>query len=273
MPGETAARRIPETVGAKLFGPLVIIGGIAWIVHLARPKTGTMFDDDNIGPTVVFGAIALVIIIIGIFLTRSSVRVLSVEGACPCCGATAVRQFDKPQDPTSSPSACGACIAYLRATEIALREEATDAIQMYGHDYELTPDQYLPAMQRTSNRGGFTFAMPTMCAVCGDPSAPHKRKIKNGDSFPDDPIELFTKHNIVPMVGMAPNSGAPTEDEKNSEGLSRLTAPVCDKHSEKTEPFDDPLEYRSGTLAFASYRYYKAFCELNNITRAPRKKS
>ena len=220
----------------------------------------------------IFGAIALVIIIIGIFLIRGSIRTVDIEGPCPACGAPAVRQFDKPQDPTSSPTACGACIAYLRATEVSLREEANDAIQMTGHDYELTPDQYLPAMQRISNRGGFTFAMPTMCAVCGDPNAPHKRRIKNGDSFPDDPIELFTKHNIVPLVGMAPNRGAPSEDEKNSAGLSRLTAPVCDKHNEEAEPLDEPLEYRFGRLAFASYRYYKAFCELNNITRAPTKR-
>lgn len=269
MPGETAARRIPESVLAKLLGPAVIVGGIAWIVHLARPKTGAMFDDDNIGPTVVFGAIALVIIIIGIFLTRSSMRVVSVEGPCPSCGANAVRQFDKPEDPTSSPSPCGACIAYLRASETALREEAIEATE----NYVLVPNQYLPALQRVSNRGGFKFEMPTMCAMCGVPHAQHKFKIKNGDALVDDPIELFTKHNIVPMVGMAPNAGPPTEDEKNSKGLSRLTAPVCDKHTEEAEPFGAPLEYRSGALEFVSYRYYKAFCEMNNITRAPSKRS
>lgn len=272
MPGETVARRIPEPILAKLFGPAVIVGGVAWIVHLARPKAGTMFDDDNIGPTVVFGAIALVIIIIGIFLVRWSIRGVDVEGPCPSCGANAVRQFDKPEDPTSRPSPCGACIAYLRTNETALREEPIEATHRIERNYELAPDQYLPTMQRVSNRGGFKFEMPTMCAMCGDPNALHKFKIRNGDALGDDPIELFTKHNIVPMVGMAPNAGPPTEDQKNSKGLSYLVTPVCAKHTEEEELFA-PLEYRSGTLAFAAYRYYKAFCELNNITRAPSKRS
>ncbi|MEO8845363.1 MAG: hypothetical protein ABI591_29685, partial [Kofleriaceae bacterium] len=195
-------------------------------------------------------------------------RVVSVEGPCPSCGANTVRRFDKPEDPTSGPSACGACIAYLRTSETTLREEAIEAKD----DYELVPTQYLPALQSVSNRGGFKFAMPTMCAICGDPHAHHKFTIKDGDALVDGPMDLFTKHNIVPMVGMAPNAGPPTEDQKNSKGLSRLTAPVCDKHTEQEEPFGAPLEYRFGTLAFVSYRYYKAFCEMNNITRAPVKK-
>jgi hypothetical protein len=269
MPAETPARRIPETTLAKLFGPAVIAGGIAWIVHLARPKVGTMFDNDNVGPTVVFGAVALIIIIIGIFLTRSSMRVVAVEGPCPCCGVSSVRRFDKPTDPSSDPTPCGACIAYLRTSGTALREEALETTQ---RSYDLAPDQYLPALQRLSNRGGYKFAMPAICAMCGDPKATHKRKIESAELLVTDPIELFTKHNIVPMVGMAPNPGPPTEDQKNNAGLSHLTAPVCDKHTEKEE-FRSPLEYSNGTLEFMSYRYYKAFCELNNITRAPTKRA
>src|SRR3569833_2436829 len=92
MPAEPPARRIPETTLAKLFGPVVIAGGIAWIVHLARPKVGTMFDNDNVGPTVVFGAVALIIIIIGIFLIRSSMRVVAVEGPWPGGGGGAGRR-------------------------------------------------------------------------------------------------------------------------------------------------------------------------------------
>jgi len=232
MPAETPAKRIPETTRAKMFGPMVIVGGIAWIVHLARPKVGTMLDNDNVGPTVVFGAIAVLVIIAGIFMTRSSMRVVSVEGACPCCGVTSVRRFDKPTDPSSDPTRCGSCIAYLRAGASSLREEALETTQRY---YVLNPDQYLPALQRLSNRGGYKFAMPTMCAMCGDPKATHKRKIESGEILVTDPIELFTKHNIVPMVGMAPNPGPPTEDQKNNAGLSHLTAPVCDKHTEKED--------------------------------------
>src|SRR3569833_4376158 len=119
----------------------LIAGGIAWIVHLARPMVGTMFDNDNVGPTVVFGAVALIIIIIGIFLTRSSMRVVAVEGPCPCCGISSVRRFDKPTDPSSDPTPCGACIAYLRTSGTTLREEALETTQRSG---ERAPGRGLP---------------------------------------------------------------------------------------------------------------------------------
>ena len=58
---------------------------------------------------------------------------------------------------------------------------------------------------------------------------------------------------------------APNEDRR---GLSNLSAPVCAKHTENEDPLTDVIKYSSGVLEFRSYRYYKAFCELNQIERA-----
>src|SRR5664279_5179817 len=101
-----------------------MVGGLALIVHLARPSTGTMFDDDNFGGTAVLGLVGVIVIVAGGFMTRSSMRTITLEGPCPSCGAVSVRNFDKPTDPTSSPSACGSCISYLRGSDDALHEEA-----------------------------------------------------------------------------------------------------------------------------------------------------
>ena len=69
----------------------------------------------------------------------------------------------------------------------------------------------------------------------------------------------------TPGTGGAPGINEPDE---NSTGLSTLKVPVCAKHTWKADPPGEVLKYSSGTLEFRSYRYYKAFCELDHITRA-----
>ncbi|HTR52780.1 MAG TPA: hypothetical protein VMJ10_18830 [Kofleriaceae bacterium] len=55
-----------------------------------------------------------------------------------------------------------------------------------------------------------------------------------------------------------------TEAEKLDDGLRGLETPVCANHTQ-TDFLGDALAYDSGTLRFAAYRYYKAFCELNHL--------
>ena len=61
----------------------------------------------------------------------------------------------------------------------------------------------------------------------------------------------------------------PREPDKNDEydkALSHLKVPVCAKHTEdEDEHYGNAIEYSHGRLGFASYRYYRAFCELNHI--------
>ncbi len=48
-------------------------------------------------------------------------------------------------------------------------------------------------------------------------------------------------------------------------------APVCALHTAELDAFREVMGYSSGDLKFASYRYYKAFCELNHIARTTTK--
>ncbi|HEX4452950.1 MAG TPA: hypothetical protein VH143_18880 [Kofleriaceae bacterium] len=153
-----------------IFG-LVIAGGLVIVVHVARPSSGTMFDDHNFGAAVVEGAFGVIV-----------------------AGAS-----------------------------------------------------------------------------CGDPNARHHRKIAVGDHFGRDIGPLWSQSShVLPQAGMGPS--APTDDDKNSRSLSNLSAPVCAKHTEAADPMTDVIKYSSGTLEFRSYRYYKAFCELNQIVRASAKR-
>jgi hypothetical protein len=249
-----------------LLGPLLVIGAAGLIVHLARPSSGTMFDDDNFGGTFVGLAASIIGLVSGYFITRSAVRDVALRGPCPGCGVVAIREFENPKNLKSWPTACGTCIAYLRANGDEMCEEALEtSVWLF---YKLSADQYKPAVKRT-NRDGFRFDMPTMCASCGDPNAHDHRDIADGDHFGKDWTEVGY---ASPRAGMAPGTNPPTEDDKNSKGLSHLKVSVCAKHTRNADPSDDVLKYSSGKLEFRSYRYYKAFCELNHITRATAKR-
>ena len=267
----TASTRVPWSPSA-LVPPLVLLGAIGLLVHVARPASGKMFDDSNVGGTVVLGVVGVVAVVIGIVMTRAMLRGVALRGPCPICGAVADRKFASAVDPKTLPSACGTCIAYLRPNaRNEVREETDTQVQNLPvkFPYALSADQYMPAVQRTS-RNYFKFEMPTMCATCGDPNAPHKRDINDGDHFGDDIFDAANAGHAPGQIGAA--ASASTDDDKHSRGLSHLKAPVCDKHTEEADTFGDVMRYSSGKLEFASYRYYKAFCELNNITRASARK-
>ncbi|MEO6771710.1 MAG: hypothetical protein ABI467_01645, partial [Kofleriaceae bacterium] len=87
MPDE-ATIRLPNR---NWFGPIFIVGAVALIVHLARPSSGTMFDDDNFGGTFWGLAVSVIGLVSGYFMTRSTLRNVILRGPCPRCGAVAVR--------------------------------------------------------------------------------------------------------------------------------------------------------------------------------------
>lgn len=264
---EGVATRAPRKP-SDFSGPLLVLAAFGLIVHVVHPASGTMFDNDNFGGTVVMGAVAIIAGVIGGFMTRSAMRRVALRAPCPSCGSVMDRQFENPMDPKSLPTPCSTCIAYLRATPRNEVNEETDAnVQNLAtkFPYGLSADQYTPAVKHT-NRRLYKFEMPPMCAICGDTSAKHERDINDGDAFGDDVFDVLNAGHIPGRVGAAPS--APTEDDKYSRGLSALKAPVCDRHTESADPFGDVIQYSQGKLEFASYRYYKAFCELNHITRA-----
>ena len=258
MANEATTRRIQANPLGKLVGPAVMLAGIAWIVHVVR--AGTMFDDLL---SVGLVGLALVVILFGVLITRTVMRAVVLEGPCPNCGVLAIRQFDKPSDPKSSPLPCGACIAYLRGTGDVVREEAIEACDTSAVSYRLAWDQYSPAVKESSGRY-FKFIMPKMCAICGDPNAPHQSLIRNSDKRGAHDLDILTQGNVInnPTAKLEP-----TEDDKHNDKLSNLRAPVCDKHTDMTE-FGRALDCSNGLLRFASYRYYKAICALNHITQA-----
>lgn len=278
MPSEPSpSARIPFALGDLIAPALIVgvlVGAIALIVHLVRPTAGTMFDDDNIGPTVVLGPVAIIVLVIGGVIVRSSLRGIMLRGPCPGCGAVAVRWYASPLDPRSLPTQCGTCIVYLRASsKDEVREEVEAPFHGLANElpYALSADQYMSAVQHT-NRKFFKFVMPKMCAACGDPNARDKRAIENGDYISKDLGPWSQQYHVLPQVGIAPGSHPPSEEDINSKGLSNLQAAVCEKHTKKAEPIWEVMAYSSGKLEFSSYRYYKAFCELNNITQASVKK-
>jgi hypothetical protein len=270
----------------ELVSPLLVLASLGWCIYLAHLGITAMFDDANVGPTV-FGTLAFAVAAIaggyGTSLLLTSMRSVVLRGACPCCGEVWQRTFEEPSKTKVRPTPCGACVAYLRATGDEIREEGLEQFEMFRTPYVLTAEQYRPAVKRT-NRNYFTFQMPAMCALCGAPHAPHKREIGNGDSLGADlgvlgalasvaadvagAPSLSPRDHVLPVTGAAHTSG-PNEAEQNSRGLSHLKAPVCDKHTESEKPFGDALQYNSGKLRSAGYCFYKAFCELNHIERAP----
>src|SRR5664279_1587509 len=206
MANEPTAR-VPKTLGVFV-GPLIIVGASAFIAH-------------HFGGMVVGLAVGVIAAVIGGFVLRSALRAVVLNGPCPSCNTVATRQFENPPDPRSLPTACGACVAYLRANGNAMREEALDSPSgnlAVRFPYSLGADQYMPAVKRT-NRNAFKFEMPAMCASCGDPHATFKREIADGDHFGKGIGPLWSQStHVLPQPGMGPS--APTEDDKNSRGLS-----------------------------------------------------
>ena len=273
------------TLGEAAFAiasPLLILWAARWGIGLVRGY-GHLFDDDHFGDTVagtIFFAVVLLVGIFGCSMFANAARMVVLESACPCCGAQRRRDYQDPSKLESPPAPCGACLAYLRVKGLAVTEEPTEAVGTSRLNYELSPERYLPVATR-DDREHFKFEMPPMCAVCGSPNADQLRAIGEwgrhhtdfgvlgavasmaADEVSTD-VQLASKgrlqHN-APITAQAPSALLDA-------GLRDLKVPVCTADKRDLDDGGDALQYSSGKLLFASYRYYKAFCELNRIVDA-----
>jgi len=264
----------------ELAGPLLLWWSVRWFIALFRE--GHLFDDDHFGHTVAGGLFFAFITLvggIGVAGLISSLGDLVLDSACPCCGAERRRNFRHPS--SSPPVECGACLAYLCANglEVAevteVTEERLNGNKRFATPYELSSQHYLPAVRR-DNHNHFRFRWPEMCATCGA-TATQRRDIGKWGQIQTDLGILGEVVHIVgveagvaprrdsEMVHHIPSSTSKTNTEKLDSELSNLEVPVCSKHTEVEDRFAPPLEFKSGKLLFASYIYYKAFCELNEI--------
>jgi hypothetical protein len=262
-----------------LISPLLVLWAARWFIGMARGY-GHLFDDGHVGNTIVgalfFTAVA-VAGFVGIWAFFKSVRTVVLESACPCCGAREQRSFEDPSKADSTPAACGVCPAYLRAHGVEVSEERPEAVSTTGLAYEVPPARYLPTVER-DNGGRFKFEMPAMCAVCGSSDANQIRDIGEWGKHTTDlgPLgavasmaadEISTDAQLSYRGRLQHSAPITTKSppEQLDEGLRGLKAPVCAAHAHELEVAGNALEYRSGGLLFASYRYYKAFCVLNKI--------
>lgn len=251
----------------------VFVWCVRWFI--ATLREGHLFDDDHFGHTIAGGAIVgFIMLISGIYVAAllSSLRDVVLDSACPCCGAAGRRNFRNP--PCKDPVACGSCVAYLRANGLEVTEERLEAMTENSTPYEIPSKRYLPAVRR-SNANQFEFRWPDMCAVCGA-AATQRRDIGEWGKIQADTGILGEVVHIVgveagvaprrdsEMVHHIPSSTTKTRTEQLDDKLKNLEVPVCAQHT-KREYYGNPLKFKSGMLVFASYRYYRAFCELNQI--------
>lgn len=216
--------------------------------------------DTTIGVVLVVGA--GVVALVGGMVAGDAKRTSEIVSACPVCGAERQRKFMALKDEPDPPSACGACLAYLRVNlgSLEVKEEAVEATGFYA----VQPAQYQSVVPRNGDaERSFKFEMPTMCAVCGEPDASSLRDIVDGN--PAAGAGGGLTGNLAYRANSNPVPGTATSPGKELDAaLSNLKIPVCAKHS-PTAFHGEVVSYWDGTLMFTSYRYYKGFCMLNGI--------
>lgn len=258
-----------------LLAPVALVYSVYWFVGLFR--AGHLFDNDHLGHTVIGGGFFALVALFGVFGTREllrAFRAVVLDSACPCCGAERVRRFGPPED-SATPQPCGACLAYLRAEGDQVREEQAEAVHTGLLPYELASEHYLPVVRR-DNHSHFKFAWPEICAMCGDAATARREVGEWGKIEADLGIVGEIGHIAGVAVGAVPkdykesivhlsSGGTPTAKQQLDRELTHLKVPVCGKHTEDAARFAAPIECKAGKLIFASYGYYRAFCQLNQI--------
>jgi hypothetical protein len=247
--------------------PICVVLAVRWFVGL-RHVNGGLFSDDNVGDTVEGGLLALGGFGVGalaLVLFRADQRSGVIESACPVCGAHGQRCFMEATNRQERPTPCGACPGYLRVSLATreVREESLDASDEKQLRFELRSEQYEPVVPRGDDEDHqFQFKMPSMCAVCGAPDAPLLRDIgESGRTLSTTSIG----EQLTYRAYASGRSTTASPGELRDAALRHLKTPVCSQHPQRGF-FGDALAYQHGTLRFASYGFYKAFCELNHIT-------
>ena len=216
--------------------------------------------DSTFGGLYVFGA--LVAALVARTFRGDAKRTSDILSSCPVCDVERQRSFMAVRDEREVTTACEACIAYLRVNldSLAVTEEPADAT---GGTYSVSPAQY-------SSVTPSALQMPTMCAVCGASPAPLLRTL-DPVTEPDAGVIGAVASGVATEVAYETNilradrrygSNTPSPGAELDFQLGKLEMHVCEKHTSITAR---GCEYDDGTIFFGSYRYYKAFCELNHI--------
>lgn len=101
-----------------------------------------------------------VVALVGGMVAGDAKRMSEIVSACPVCGAERQRKFMALKDEPDPPSACGACLAYLRVNlgSLEVKEEAVEATGSYA----VQPAQYQSVVLRNGDaERSFKFEMPT----------------------------------------------------------------------------------------------------------------
>lgn len=274
----------PGEVLYILASPVFLVLAVRWFLGL-RHVQGGLFSDDNFGGTVMGGLFAIAGLIAGgygIWMLLFAKHTGVIVSACPSCGVERKRSFADANRKDDYPAPCGACLTYLRVKGLEVSEESIDAFDTMKSCCQLQPETYVPIVKRDP-QGRFLFAIPAMCAVCCSSDAALLRDIgewgrTNNDIGILGTIVSAAASEVAADAGVSyanrPQHNAPSTSvsalEQLDLGLRQLKTPVCDKHTEMKDHLGNgnALAYWHGTLTFASYRYYRAFCELNQLTAA-----
>jgi hypothetical protein len=277
-----------ELVWVFVASPVCALLAIRWFIGLRLVDSPL---GDNFGGTFWGGLLSIVGLAIagfGVWLFISAVRTPVIASACPVCGIERVRGFFERPPPTTelaklsktarrralhkaedegAPTPCGACIAYLRIhlDTLEVREQSIVAIGEHTTPYGVRPVQYVSVVKRGDDADHtFQFQFPAMCAVCGSPDAPLRRKVS--DRFPRDARGGVVDTLLWRSSHNAPLDHKKTPSEELDDGLRGLETPVCANHTQ-TVYDSDAVTFDNGSLNFAGYRYYKEFCALNRIIK------
>jgi hypothetical protein len=259
--------------GFQLGSPFVLAWISSWYLGVGRAPGG-LLGDHNFPPALLL-VIPTVACVVGIFQLADQVRSTVIDSPCPCCGALHRRTFGAASKPSDDAVACGECTAYLRIRGLEVGEEPPAGM----HGYELWPVRYLPRARLSPDGGHLEFDMPPMCATCGSAEATHLREIaawgartapaNSGGILGAVVDEVASEAFGNARYGAAQRRSvatAPTAEDLYDQALSALTVPVCAQHTEEADPWDATCQYRCGRILWRSYRYYKAFLALNQIS-------
>jgi hypothetical protein len=241
-----------------LLCPLCAIVGAWYLASLRRLALVDIADNHFL--QVGLAAIGVLMGPVGLITLRSRLRAYVIVSACPCCGVEAARDFGDLKRETPWPTPCGQCTAYLHAQRKSsrVREVRFDEPGIGLMHYRIIKQQYEGIVPRRDEEDRpFAFVMPTFCAVCSDPKAPFVHEI-GFCGVATDSKGVF-RGLLYPRN--YPGKTAPTPPDDLDNANRHIQTPACAAHKDKIA-----MERDSGVLQFRSYRFYREFCALNNIT-------
>lgn len=210
---------------------------------------------------VIWGGLA-VVAAIGCLLLNMARSDQPLEAACPVCGTRGMWTYmDRVEHPDPIGQLCAACGAYDGTNGLEVRELSLDAKGAF----EIDSDRYARHVKRDA-QGRITFEMPAFCAVCGSDDATSRRKIDAPASESSGGDEAWKQVNYAYSGHRGQIAQFTPADAIRGVNLQHIEVPVCERHASSSGQPDAMWTNDVATLRFGSYRFYKAFCGLNDIT-------